>query len=450
MDRYSLGITLHHSCIRICIFNVDRNEIVHAQKVSFDIEKGILHFLDIFDDLLKGLSQNPLMKQIAMFKVAGNSNIAVLCNQKFYKALMLYSGYTKSLREHFTDSFVSLDFLYPKANANFNKSVNKELVENYNLISDNALLYTLKDFCLNQPNEFAETQIIQSLGAFVTSLIAGKRAPVDSSFGISSGLSVDGLKWSEKNTQWVANDLKSKLDEIKASNDSFSYVGSYFVEKIGVYREARVLPAGSTTGTLARGAGGAVFLDTDDWFQLGVVVSEIPDSKDGYLLNGLGPGRFICLIKNDFHGLEPLLEKYNTNQFEEFNLEDIQLVTTKDILHLDYSKNQSYNVIVSYLLSFKQHARPFEKIYISGALSKSPFFMQLCADLFGCEVVVYNHSEFASAVGCALSGGRKIKECGYEEALQLFFKNVRFQSYFINESNCEFLLGLAMQYKSRL
>lgn len=421
MDRYSLGLSFSKQKARAVVFNVDQGKVENQIVVPYlDETNEILNLLPVIDQLFLELSKCAPLKQVAMIKVSGPEELAVCTSDKFYKSLMTFSAYAESLDKHFKDGFTSPNFLKPQSeNASFAKIWTDNFPHEFKL-PENALLFSLKSFISMAPEIWRNTTNIQFLSSFVTSILAGKRAPVDSSCAKISGLQGAENKWSDTNANWISFDLKGKLDDIKNSYENFSYISSYFVEKYGVYREARVLTAGGNSAACARGAGGTVYLDTDDRLQLGAVVNNVPLGNGTFYINGIVPGQSLCIVASVF-GL--ILSQLSTNSIEFDSMKNLYLASHMKI-PIKLPIKQS-SLIISQLAELKSNSKPFDTIFVTGDLSDNVVFLQACADLFSTEIVAFENSIYGAAIGNALSAARKIKESNYEVVMKEYFESVK-------------------------
>jgi hypothetical protein len=418
MDRYSLGISFTRQMARAVVYNVDQSVVENHIVVPYtNLTNEISNLLSVIDQLFLELSKCAPLKQVAMIKVSGPEDLGVCSSDKFYKSLMTFSAYAESLEQHFKDGFTSPSILRPhNNNANFAKIWTDNFPHEFKL-PQNALLFSLKNFISASPETWRNTTNIQFLSSFVTSILAGKRAPVDSSCAKISGLQGVENKWSETNTNWVSFDLKSKLDDIKNSYENFSYVSSYFVEKYGVYREARILTASGNSAACARGAGGIVYLDTDDKFQLGAVVNNVPMGNGSFYINGIVPGQSLCIVASVFDLLLSLSPAIS------IDVDAMKNLYSATLLKLPITQPiKQTSLIVSQLAEIKSNSKPFDKIFVTGDLSENVVFLQACADLFSAEIIAFDKSVCGAAIGNALSAARKIKESDYETIMKSYFE----------------------------
>ena len=206
-------------------------------------------------------------------------------------------------------------------------------------------------------------------------------------------------------------------------------MSSYFVEKYGVYREARILSAGGHSAACAQGAGGSVFLDTDDALHLGAVVNGSPIGNGSFYLNGIVPGQSLCLVAS---ALDPILCQAAFFQIE---LDSMKNLYSASFLKFESTKKEgNYRVkqsvlIFNQLAELKSNAKTFDKIFVTGELSDNPLFLQACADLFSSEMITFDNSVYGAAIGNALSAARKIKETSFEEILSEYFKSTGSKKY---------------------
>lgn len=446
MDRFSLGLSLGQHQLKAVIFNSDLSKVEGQVVVKYKISDNILSLLEALDLTFLKLSEFPTLKQVAMIKVSGPEDFGICTSDHFYKCLMTFSGYAETLAQHFNGSFTLNSFLKPtQRNTDIANDWRDFSPEDSNY-PDTALLFSIKNLSINNKDVFDKTKNIQFLSSFVTSILAGKRAPVDSSCARISGLQGSEFSWNESNTNWVSSDLKTKLDQIKNSYENFSYVASYFVEKYGIYREARVLTASGNCAACARGAGGSVFLDTDDKLQLSAVVNKKPSITRSFYLNGIVPGQYLCMVASNYD----LVMRINT--FCEIEQDLIENMYQAPILRADQlmilEKVKLSSLLISQLAELKSNSKFFEKIYVTGDMSSNQVFLQACADIFTSELIVFENSTFGAAIGNALSASRKIKESEYDSILNAYFDSTPFKVYTPSNDGINQMLSQLIAYSN--
>jgi sugar (pentulose or hexulose) kinase len=447
MDRYSLGLSFSRQKARAVVFNIDKSEVETSVVVPYSLQGHAIHFLDVLEQLFVELLSNKApLNQVAMIKCSAPENLAVCTNQNFYKNLMNFSAYAKSLSSHFQNSFTQDDILAPSWN---NSEIAKSWHANHKsefLIPDGALLFTLKDFVSTESQVWETTSNIQFLSAFLNSILAGKRSTIDSSCAKISGLQTNENQWNEANCNWVAPTLHNKLDQIKPSHETFSYVSSYFVEKFSLYREARVLPAGGNSAASAKGAGGSVYLDTDDGCSLGAVVSQVPNGNGSFYVNGIIQGQSVCIVKSKYDLLLSQWAKFDIVNDSMKGLYTASALPIPDIASAIKQKISLSSLLFSQLAEIKSNAKPFDQIFVTGEYSDDPIFMQACADLFATSLTVYTNSVCGTAIGNALSAARKIKETNYEDILKQYFNSVTSKKYTPSNEGLNQMLSQLIAY----
>jgi sugar (pentulose or hexulose) kinase len=450
MDRYSLGISFGRHDARAAVYNIDRNVVEYKVSVPYSINTlKVNNLLLVVDQLFLALSKCAPLKQVAMIKVSGPEDLAVCSSDIFYKKLMKFSAYAESLESHFGDCFTLDEFLKPSINnSNYAQSYSSTALPEFRL-PENALIFTLKNLISEKPEVWQRTTNIQFLSGFVTSLLAGKRSPVDSSCAKICGLQGNGNQWSETSTSWVSSDLKKKLDDIKDTHENFSYISSYFVEKYGLYREARILTAGGNSAACAQGAGGSVYLDTDDKLSLCAVVNTVPDSNKTFYLNGIVPGQSLCIVASDF---DLLMSQSASFQIALDSIENIYLAPPLKRNLLSLKANLKINrstLLFSQFAELKSNSNVFDKIFVTGALSEDAKFLQACADLFSSEIKVFDNSVYGAAIGNALNAARKIQETSFDEVLSAYFNSTKSIAFSPTPDGQSQMLSQLIAYSNR-
>lgn len=447
MDRYSLGLSFSRQKAQAIVFNIDTSKISNLIVVPYSKQDQVVYFLEVVDQLFSGLVlEKAPLSQVAMIKCSSPENLAVCTNQNFYKNLMNFSAYAKTLASHFQNSFTLENLLVPSwSNFTISKNWQKDHKSEF-LVPDSSLLFTLKNFVVAQSELWENTSNIQFLSAFINSILAGKRSTIDSSCAKISGLQGGENQWHDANCDWVATSLKSKLDQIKPSYETFSYVSSYFVEKFGIYREARILPAGGNSAGCAKGAGGSVYLDTDDGCSLGAIVNQLPSGNGSFYVNGIVPGQSVCIVKSKY---DLLLSQRANLEIVNDSMKGLYSSNALPVSNALQPQNQKINLstlLFSQLAEIKTNSKPFENIFVTGEYSDDPIFLQACADLFATSIVVYENSVYGTAIGNALSAARKIKETDYEEVLNQYFKSIALQTFTPSNDGLNQMLGQLIAY----
>jgi xylulokinase len=320
------------------------------------------------------------------------------------------------------------------------------------------------------PDEYARTAHIFILSAFLTSILAGKVAPVDIGDGWGTNfntLNISRPGWSDAVLK-VADEylgsgdtglsLGDRLGEMVHYDTVLGPIAPYFVRRYGVSPSAMVLAGTGDNPATLLGCGGQAVVSLGSSYTVNGQMREIVPSASGeYNVFGYTPGNAMALtvITNGAKVHEAFLDKYvpegrpgsePDDRWESYVSAAGETILREDErLMLPYLRDESVplksagivrdgfddqdarvnirSLHVSQALSLKLHSGHLSRtnsLCVVGGAGRNRFLRQLIADVFGSDTYNIRHAAFAAAMGCAISGTKAILNLSYEEAARRF------------------------------
>jgi len=320
------------------------------------------------------------------------------------------------------------------------------------------------------PGEYARTAHIFLLSAFLTSILAGKVAPVDTGDGWGTNLnSLDILHpgWSDAVLKAVDEylqgcsaglSLRDRIGDMAEYDAVVGPIAPYFVRRYGLSPAAVVLGGTGDNPATLLGCGGQAVISLGSSYTVNGHVKEIVPSASGeYNVFGYTPGKAMALtvFTNGAKVHEFFLDKYvplgtpdtdDDSRWEAYVSAAGEAVLQDDEpLMLPYLRDESVplraagivrdgfddqdarlnirSLHVCQALSLKLHSGHLSQtdaLCVVGGAAKNRFLRQLIADVFDSNTYNIRHAGFAAALGCAISGARAILNISYEEAATRF------------------------------
>lgn len=348
------------------------------------------------------------------------------------------------------------------------------------------------------PNEYARTDHIFLLSAFLTSIMAGKVAPVDTGDGWGTNLNTLDIRhpgWSDMVLEVVdkymgnrnpGRSLRRRLGEMVHYDTALGPIASYFVRRYGVSPDAVVLAGTGDNPATLLGCGGQAVVSLGSSYTVNGQMREIIPSTGGeYNVFGYTPGNAMALtvFTNGAKVHEAFLDKYfpKGTRKSMFNERwDIyvsaagEAVLQKDErLMLPYLRDESVplrpagilrdgfydqdarmnirSLHVSQVLSLKLHSGHLgwtDELCVVGGAGRNRFLRQLIADIFDSKTYNIQHAGFAAALGCAISGARQLLNISYDEAADRFVQIDRASSTDPSEMNRDAIRTLLKRYET--
>jgi xylulokinase len=319
------------------------------------------------------------------------------------------------------------------------------------------------------PDEYKATAHILLLSAFLTSVLAGKIAPVDTGDGWGTNLNaldIANPQWNKTVLDAVngylqqsgLGGIESRIGAIDHYDAPVGKVNPYFVKKYGVNPEAVVLTGTGDNPATLLGCGGQIVISLGSSYTVnGVMQKVVPSTTEEYNVFGYTKGSAMALsvITNGGKLHEAFLRKYilrsddkplGRADWEAYRkAAGASTLSADENLMLPYLFDESVplcksgivrqgfgeddaaanirSLYVSQSLSLKVHSTHLSKIggfaIVAGG-SKDPFFRQLLTDLFNAESFIIENSDFAAPLGCAISGAKHALNISYQQAAESF------------------------------
>lgn len=310
-------------------------------------------------------------------------------------------------------------------------------------------------------DEYERTTEILLLSAFITSLLTGSIAPVDTGDGWGTNLNnlnIDNPGWSSEvltiidrylQKKGLKSSLRSKIGALEHYDARAGTVNRYFVQKYGINPEALVLAGTGDNPATLLGCGGNCVVSLGSSYTVNGIMSEIVPSKTGeYNVFGYaGSAMALSVITNGGKVHDHFRHRYtSTRDWESYTrAAGDPLLNEDEKLMLPYLLDESVplrkrgiirdgfdeadpdvNIRALHLsqaLSLKLHASHLstvDEICIVGGGTRNNLLRQLIADVFNAKTFTIQNADYAAPLGCALSGARALLGLSYEEAVSTF------------------------------
>jgi xylulokinase len=348
------------------------------------------------------------------------------------------------------------------------------------------------------PDEYARTAHIFLLSAFLTSILAGDVAPVDTGDGWGTNLNALDIHqpgWSDAvlkvadayvGNRQAGTSLRSKLGQMVHYDAVLGPVAPYFVRRYGVNPRAVVLVGTGDNPATLLGCGGQAVVSLGSSYTVNGQMSKIVPSASGdYNVFGYTPGNAMALtvFTNGAKVHEFFLDKYIPKEVLESEADDKweayvsaageAVLREDEPLMLPYFRDESVplrpagmlrdgfddqdghvnirSLHLSQVLSLKLHSGHLSRtdaLCVVGGAGRNRFLRQLIADVFDSNTYNIGHAGFAAALGCAISGARAILNISYEEAASRFVQIDRASSARPLEANRSPVRELLRRYEA--
>jgi xylulokinase len=350
----------------------------------------------------------------------------------------------------------------------------------------------------DSPDEYARTAHIFLLSAFLTSIIAGKVAPVDTGDGWGTNLNTLDMRqpgWSDAvlkvTDKYLGNRhsgrfLRGRLGEMVHYDTVLGSIASYFVRRYGVGPGAVVVSGTGDNPATLLGCGGQAVVSLGSSYTVnGQMKKIIPSTSGEYNVFGYTPGSAMALtvFTNGAKLHEFFLDKYlpkrtlgseDEDRWEAYVSAAGEAILREDEpLMLPYLRDESVplrpsgilrdgfddkdarvnirSLHISQVLSLKLHSNHLgrtDALCVVGGAGRNRFLRQLIADVFNSNTYNIRHADFAAALGCAISGARALLNISYEEATGRFVQIDRASSASPLEANRHTVRSLLQRYEA--
>jgi xylulokinase len=309
--------------------------------------------------------------------------------------------------------------------------------------------------------EYEQTSEILLLSAFITSLLTGSIAPVDTGDGWGTNLNnldIDTPGWSSEvltvtdrylKKKGLTSSLRSKIGALDHYDARAGTVNRYFFQKYGLNPEALVLAGTGDNPATLLGCGGSCVISLGSSYTVNGIMSEIIPSQTGeYNVFGYaGSAMALSVITNGGKVHDHFRHRYTpTLDWESYaRAAGDPLLKEDEKIMLPYLLDESVplrrrGIIrdgfdeadpdvniralhLSQVLSLKLHAghlSAVDEICIVGGGTRNNLLRQLIADVFNAKTFTIQNADYAAPLGCALSGARALRGLSYEETVSRF------------------------------
>lgn len=330
------------------------------------------------------------------------------------------------------------------------------------------------------PEQYEKTEHILLLSAFVTSVLSGTVAPVDTGDGWGTNLNsirIDSPGFSDQALRAVSEHLASEVGENGLPAPSsvplaeqyqerltrqvgrmveydapVGTISSYFVEKYGLSPDTVVLAGtGDNPATLLGCGDGALVSLGSSYTVCGPMTDVKPENGASYNMFGYRPGYAMALavITNGGKLHRQFCELYARGDWKRYAelAGPINLDPAQEPLMLPYLSDESLPVApagivrdgfeendptanvralhVSQVASLRLHSRHLSgvsRLCVVGGGSANPVLRQSLADAFGVPTYTITNADFAAPYGAATSAARYALGISYEQASERFVK----------------------------
>ena len=320
----------------------------------------------------------------------------------------------------------------------------------------------------DKPEEYERTSNIFLLSAFITSILAGRIAPVDTGDGWGTNLNhidINNPGWSNEvvnaaETCSGINDVNliPKIGGMTHYDSPAGYISGYFVEKYNLPENAVVLTGTGDNPATLFGCGCDTVISLGSSYTVNGVMNT-PHLSTGmeYNVFGFTKGNTMALtvFTNGGKVHDNFLKKYITRTKNSVPCKsdwDVYLTKTGRFLlspdekiMLPYLYPESVPVSasglirenfdsddpevniralhISQILSMRchsDHLNPGGQICIAGGGANNLFLRQLIADFFNVEVFAIDNAAYTAPLGCAISCAKMLLDISYKDAAEMF------------------------------
>lgn len=330
------------------------------------------------------------------------------------------------------------------------------------------------------PAQYAKTSHIMLLSSFVTSVLSGGVAPVDTGDGWGTNLNAIDISdpgFSETAVNALAAQLATDIREsglqtsssvpledqyrdmlngqigrMVAYDKPIGLVSSYFVEKYGLSPDTAVLAGtGDNPATLLGCGDGALISLGSSYTVCGPMTEIHPENDVSFNVFGYRPGLAMALavITNGGKLHQQFCDLYAAGDWGRYAelAGSVEIDPDKEVLMLPYLSDESVPVAragivrdgfndsdgatnvralhVSQVASLRLHSRHLagvSRLCVVGGGASNRFMRQALADAFGVPTYTITNAGFAAPYGAAMSAARHVLDRPYEEITERFVK----------------------------
>jgi xylulokinase len=315
---------------------------------------------------------------------------------------------------------------------------------------------------MEAPADYQRTSHIMLLSAFLTSLLVGSRAPVDTGDGWGTNLNSTDITCPSWNAQVVAA-LEATLGEVGATSSLAEKLGSmdhydtpvgtvskYFVDAYSMNPHATILCGTGDNPATLLGCGGKLVVSLGSSYTVnGILAPEVGFAAGDYNVFGYVPGRAMALsvITNGTKVHDAFRRRFAAGRewTEYANIAGERRVSSEEPLLLPYLQDESVplkpsgvvreglnetderaNIRALHLsqaLALRLHASHVsepESIAVVGGGSRNDTLRAFLTDAFGVPTYRIRNGDFAAPLGCAIAAARHVLDISYEDSSDRF------------------------------
>ncbi len=349
-------------------------------------------------------------------------------------------------------------------------------------------------------DEYNNTAYIFLLSAFITSVLSGTVAGVDTGDGWGTNLNtldINNPDWSNKVLEVIdsylgvedaaegeGNKLGEKIGTIIHYDQPIGKVSDYFVKKYNLDPNAVILAGTGDNPATLLGCGGGIVLSLGSSYTVNGVMTDIKPAQEGeYNVFGYTKGtamsltcfsnggklheEFLCkyVLKSEQGQItadiwaeyaklagpdkigedEPLMLPYLMAETVPLRNKGI----VRDGFDAEDARTNIRALHISQVLALKLHSKQLsneKQICIVGGASGNKFFRQLITDAFGASSYIIKNADFAAPFGCALAAARYALDISYEQAVDIFVEKEEGSTLAPNKENTDIFQGLVKRY----
>ncbi len=320
------------------------------------------------------------------------------------------------------------------------------------------------------PIEYENTSHVFVLSAFITSILSGKIAPVDTGDGWGTNLNhldIDHPGWNKQVLSVVdaylaehglVSPIAGKLGNMDHYDAGAGNINPYFIHRYGMDSQTLVLTGTGDNPATLLGCGGNMVVSLGSSYTVnGVMKQIVPSLNEEYNIFGYTRGRAMALsvFTNGGKVHESFFSKYmsktdsrrpNRKDWEVYMKKAGSLqLSVKEYIMLPYFLDESVPLrgrgvvregfseaddetniralMLSQVLALKRHSSQLgtvSELCVVGGGADNDTMMQWIADAFNAETYKIENAMVAAPMGCALSGAVSALGISYIEAAARF------------------------------
>jgi xylulokinase len=498
-NRYSLGIEFSTQSIKLVLLDIRTKQVVYKSKIDYDTTfpkyktiggvipssvPEIRHtspymLIETMDAAFTNLVNNKInLSQIGAIKIDAMQHCTVYTNASFRTKISSLDP-DKSLIDQLESAISrpTSPIWEDRSTAAETKILTDLLISHdgiSNITGNKAELrfpaVQIMRWAKESPAEYNNTSNIFLLSAFMTSLLSGTVAPVDTGDGWGTNLNSLNIKkpgWNKTvlkqinlyfNKIGITSSIEDKIGDIDHYDAKIGIINPYFVKKYGTDPDTIILTGTGDNPATLLGCGGNIVISLGSSYTVnGIMKKIIPSLTGEYNVFGYTKGTAMALscITNGGKVHDQFIKKYIVkSQNKEITGADwdwylkiagTTTLSTQENLMLPYLMDESVPLAkagiirdgfnetsteiniralqVSQALALKihsSHLSKVNKICIVAGGSKNPFLRQLITDVFNAETYTIMNSDYAAPLGCAISAAKTLLKTTYTAAANKF------------------------------